>query len=370
MSVEFIGYVAPREASEIIVPQGPAVDRRWISTVAKAHEDLGFDRALVAYGSTGPDAQQIAAWAAHETRTLKLLLAHRPGFVFPTLAARQLATLDHFSRGRLAVHIISGGSDAEQRKDGDWLDHDARYARSDEYLSVLKQAWAATQPFDHAGPLYPLKDSFSSVKPLQQQGGVPQLPIYFGGSSGAALQVAGRHADVYALWGEPLADVAQTIAAVRAAAAPHGRDRHIRFSLSLRPIIAPTEEAAWAKAASILARARSLLAQSPRFADRQGQVPANVGSQRLLAAAARGKVLDARLWTEISALTGAAGNSTALVGTPEQVAESLLAYHDLGVSTFLIRGFTPLQDALDYGRELIPLVRAELARREQQAVAA
>jgi len=369
MPVEFIGYVAPREASEIIVPQGPAVDRRWISTVAKAHEAVGFDRALVAYGSTGPDAQQIAAWAAHETRTLKLLLAHRPGFVFPTLAARQLATLDHFSRGRLAVHIISGGSDVEQRKDGDWLDHDARYARTAEYLAVLRRAWSATTPFDHGGPLYPLKDSFSGVKPLQQVAGQPQLPIFFGGASEAAIRVAGQQADVYALWGEPLAEVAQTIAAVRAAAAPHGRERHIGFSLSLRPIIAPTEEEAWAKAHSILARARGVVGSSPRWAGRLGQVPANVGSQRLLAAAARGKVLDARLWTEISALTGAAGNSTALVGTPEQVAESLLAYHDLGVNHFLIRGFTPLQDALDYGRELIPLVRQEVARRDAAATA-
>jgi alkanesulfonate monooxygenase len=91
-----------------------------------------------------------------------------------------------------------------------------------------------------------------------------------------------------------------------------------------------------------------------------------VGSQRLLAAAAQGKVLDKRLWTEIAALTGAKGNSTALVGTPEQVTESLLDYHDAGISTFLIRGFDPLEDALQYGRELIPLVRAEVERRAAQ----
>ncbi|KAF1042889.1 LLM class flavin-dependent oxidoreductase [Xylophilus sp.] len=372
MTVEFIGYVAAREQSEIIAPQGPVVDARWISTVAQAREYVGFDRALVAYSSSSPDAFQIAAYAAHETKTLKLLLAHRPGFVFPTLAARQLATLDHFSEGRLAVHIISGGNDAEQQRDGDFLGHAERYERTDEYLDVVRQTWTASEPFDHTGRHYRLVGNQSGVKPLQTVGGQPQVPIYFGGSSDAAIRVAGKHADVYALWGEPLAQVRETVAKVRAAAALYGRERHVRFSLSLRPIIAATEEAAWAKADDILERARGVVAQSPRYRERLAAAPQNVGSQWLLEAAGRGKVVDARLWTELAALTSAAGNSTSLVGTPEQVAQSLLDYHDAGISTFLIRGFRPLQDALDYGRHLIPLVREEIARRSRspEAVAA
>ncbi|WP_077034526.1 LLM class flavin-dependent oxidoreductase [Pelomonas sp. KK5] len=357
MPVEFIGYVAPRESSEIIAPSGPAIDRSWISTVAQAHEQLGFDRALVAYGSSSADAQQVVAYAAHETTRLNFMLAHRPGFVFPTLAARQLATLDHFSEGRLAVHIISGGNDAEQQRDGDYLGHDERYERTDEYLDIVRQTWTRQEPFDFEGRHYRLQDNLSTVKPLPRLNGQPHVPIYFGGSSEAAIRVAGKHADVYALWGEPLEQVRETIARVRAAAAEHGRERHVRFSLSLRPIIAATEAAAWEKAQSILERARALVGPGR-------QAPQNVGSQRLLEAASRGKVVDTRLWTELSALTGAAGNSTSLVGTPEQVAESLLAYHEAGVSTFLIRGFTPLQDALDYGRHLLPLVREEVARRE------
>jgi alkanesulfonate monooxygenase len=364
MPVEFIGYVAARESSEIVAGSGPVIDRSWISTVAQAHEHVGFDRALVAYGSSTPDAQQIVAYAAHETSTLNFMLAHRPGFVFPTLAARQLATLDHFSEGRLAVHIISGGNDVEQQRDGDYLGHDERYERTDEYLSVVKQTWTSTEPFDFEGRHYRLKDNISSVKPLQRLNGQPHVPIFFGGSSDSAIRVAGKHADVYALWGEPLEQVRETIARVRAAAAEHGRENQVRFSLSLRPILAATEEAAWQKAQDILELARGVVTQSQRWKDRQGQAPQNVGSQRLLQAAGRGKVVDVRLWTELSALTGAAGNSTSLVGTPEQVAESLLAYFDAGVSTFLIRGFKPLQDALDYGRHLIPLVREEVARRE------
>lgn len=362
MSIEFIGYVSSQEGSEALLPQGPVINRGYIATVARAHEYAGFDRALVAYSSSSPDALQIATFAAHETERLKLLVAHRPGFVFPTLAARQLASLDHYSDGRLAVHIISGGNDAEQQRDGDYLDHDQRYERTDEYLDVVKKTWTSTQPFDHEGKHYKLKDNVSGIKPLQK----PHLPVYFGGSSEAAIRVAGKHADVFALWGEPLDKVRETIAAVRAAAAVHGREKQIRFSLSLRPVIAPTEAAAWAKAERFLEKARNVVALSPRFRERSvgGAAPQNVGSQRLLQAARAGKVVDTRLWTEIAALTGAAGNSTSLVGTPEQVTESLLAYHALGITTFLIRGFNPLQDALDYGKHLIPLLRSEVARKE------
>lgn len=365
MPIEFIGALATQELSETIAPSGPVIDKPYLAALAKAHEYAGFDRALVAYSSNSPEAFEVAAYVAHQTQSLKLLMAHRPGFIAPTLAARKLASLDHFSDGRLAVHIISGGNDAEQQRDGDYLGHDERYARSDDYLDVVKKTWTRTTPFDHDGPYYRVKDNFSGIKPLQQ----PHLPVFFGGSSEAAIRVAGKHADVYALWGEPLDKVRETIAQVRAAAAVHGREHHVRFSLSLRPIIADTEAAAWLKAERTLETARGVVGRSPQFRERQAGAPQNVGSQRLLQAASRGKVVDARLWTEIAALTGAAGNSTSLVGTPEQVAESLLAYYDLGVTNFLIRGFNPLQDALSYGKELIPLVRAEVARRESPAAA-
>jgi alkanesulfonate monooxygenase len=361
MSIEFIGFIATQESSEALAPHGPLIDKAYVAAVARAHEYAGFDRALIAYGSPMPDALQVAAYAAHQTSRLKLLIAHRPGFVVPTLAARSLATLDHFSDGRVAVHIISGGDDAEQQRDGDFLTHDERYARTGEYLDVVKKTWLSDAPFDHDGRFYRIRGNYSAVKPLQK----PHLPIYFGGSSDAAIEVAGQYADVYALWGEPVAQVRETINKVRAAAARYGRERHIRFSLSLRPIVADTEDAAWARAQRTLEAARDVVARSPAFKNRPYS-PQNIGSQRLLEAARRGKVVDQRLWTEIAQLTGAAGNSTSLVGTPEQVTESLLAYHEIGVTTFLIRGFDPLQDALQYGRELIPLVREAVARREPE----
>lgn len=359
MPVEFIGMLNTNGASETRQPLGDAIDKAYLSAIVQAHEHAGFDRALIGYFSVGADGFQVAAYAAAQTRKLKLLLAHRPGFVAPALAARQLATLDQFSDGRIAVHIITGGDDAEQRKEGDFLDKEQRYQRTDEYLDIVHKVWTEERPFDHDGVHYTLKGAFTPIKPAQK----PHLPIYFGGSSDAAIEVAAKHADVYALWGESLAQVRETIAAVRAAATRYGRQSKIRFSLSLRPILAPTESEAWAKANRLLAHAKALQVDSVIYG-KPTSAPQNVGSQRLLAAAAQGKVVDKRLWTEMAALTGAKGNSTALVGTAEQVTESLLEYYDAGISTFLIRGFDPLEDALQYGRELIPLVRAQIARRD------
>jgi len=356
MSVEFIGFIGTQHASEIHLPSGPAIDVSYVEKTARVHEEGGFDRALVAFHSTGPESQLVVAHAASVTKKLNFMIAHRPGFTQPTLAARQLATLDHFTGGRVAVHIITGGSDEELAKDGDHLTKDERYARTSEYLDIVRAEWTGDKPFDYAGQHYKVDQGFGAVKPLQ----APHIPIYFGGSSDAAIPVAGKHADIYALWGETQAQVRETIARVRSAAAKHGRQ--VRFSLSLRPVIADTEEAAWARANDIVAQAKAL--REAAGLPTTGHRPPNAGSQRLLDAAAQGSRLDKRLWTGVAGVTGAQGNSTGLVGTPEQVAESLLDYYDLGVSTFLIRGFDPVEDAIAYGRDLIPLVRQQVAERE------
>ncbi len=353
MPVEIVGMVTHRLMSESVPPSGPAFDQDYIRAMARAHEEGGFDRVLVGYFSTAPDGFLVAAHIAASTDRLGLLLAHRPGFVAPTLAARKLATLDQLSGGRLAVHLISGGDDADQRRDGDYLDHDGRYRRTDEYIGILRRIWAAEGPIDHQGEFYRFEGAFSDVRPRQ-----PSLPIYFGGASDAAVEVGARRADVYMLWGEPMDDIRQRIARVRARAAAHGRAP--RFSVSLRPILGRTEDAAWARARDILARVTQLRVP-PRMPSAQA-----VGSRRLLDAAARGEVHDRRLWTPIAAATGGRGNTTALVGTAEQVVEALLDYYEAGATTILIRGFDPLDDAIQYGRDLVPLLRAEVARRDRR----
>ena len=225
---------------------------------------------------------------------------------------------------------------------------------------MLRRVWSQDGPLDHDGHFYRFEGFAAQVRPAQQR-----LPVYVGGSSPAAYRVGGRHADVHALWGEPLAETAEQIAAIRAAAAASGRATAPRISVSFRPILGATDELAWERAHRILDTIRRRGAQGSFVSMARGRPgrPENAGSQRLLAAAARQDVHDRALWTPTATATGAAGNTTALVGSPETVAQALLDYVDIGVTTLLIRGFDPLDDAIDYGRHLLPLVRQEVALR-------
>jgi alkanesulfonate monooxygenase len=358
MSIEFIGYIGNHESSEIIPRKGPIVDRAHIETVAKAHEAAGFDRALLAFHSDAPDPLQIGQHAASVTQRLSIFVAQRPGFTAPTVFARQFATLDNLYPGRFAINVITGADHkSELVHDGNTVaDKDERYARTNEFLDIVRLEWESDKPFDYRGKFYQVEGGYANVKPTTKGG----VPIFIAGASDAAIEVAGRHADTFALWGETYEQVKELTDRVRAASARNGRPAP-RFSLSLRPILADTEDAAWAKADAILERAKAL---QDKTGFRRTAEPINEGSKRLLAAAAKGPRLDKRLWTGIAQLSGAKGNSTSLVGTPAQVAETLVDYYDLGIETFLIRGFDPLIDAIEYGRELIPLTRQLIAERQ------
>ena len=183
---------------------------------------------------------------------------------------------------------------------------------------------------------------------------LPHIPIYGGGGSDDAIAALAGHVDVFMLWGEPLAETAAFMERVRGVARRAGKAPP-RFSLSTRPILAETDDKAWDRARAILARVQ----------ERRGGVappkPENVGSQRLLTAAAAAEVHDSCLWMRLAEATGARGNSTALVGAPDTVARALVDYYKLGADSLLIRGYEPLADAEQYGAELIPLVRKLIA---------
>jgi alkanesulfonate monooxygenase len=351
MPVEFIGWTSPQVSSEIIPATGPVFSSEVLAHTARVHEAAGFDRVLIGYFTHGADGFMVGAHTAAVTERLGLLLAHRPGFIAPTLAARKLATLDQLSGGRLALHVIAGGGTADQAGDGDFVDHDARYRRGDEYVHVMRRMWTETQPFDHEGEFYRALGAHSTIRCRQ----VPHIPLYGGGGSDAAINSLAPHLDTYMLWGEPLADTRVFMARVRDAAARWGRTP--TFSVSTRPILATTEDEAWDRAHRILDHIR----KSPWAQAASARRVENVGSQRLLDVAGRRDVHDTCLFTPLATATGAPGNSTALVGTPETVAAALAAYYELGATTLLIRGYDPLNDAEEYGRELIPRVRELVA---------
>ncbi len=363
MPVEFLGIAGTNDASEVNSRSGGSLDLEYTRRLARAHEDNGWDRILFAYHSGSPDPAAVAAFVAGHTERINLVLAQRPNISVPTYAAKTFATLDHISHGRFEVHFITGGSTADQAAEGDHLDKDSRYDRTREYIQIVKQAWTSKERFDYDGRYYQIKNFVSDIFPVQE----PRPRISFGGSSAAAYAVGAAEADVYALWGEPLAGTREQIASIETAAAVAGKPRPT-LQVAFRPIIAPTEELAWEKAERILGRISGHAAARPAF--RRSGTPENAGSQRLLAAVASGERHDRALWTAPTGLTGGGGNSTALVGTPDTVAAALLDYYDLGVRILSARGYDILDDAADFGRQVIPLVREEVARRDAASVAA
>jgi alkanesulfonate monooxygenase len=366
MPVEFLGIAATNEGSEVTARSGPSFDKEYTLKLARAHEDHGWDRVLFAYGSGSPDPSPAAAYIAARTEKLQILVAHRPNVAYPTFAAKTFATLDRISDGRLAVHFITGGNDHEQQREGDFLTKDERYARTREAIQIIKKAWTSHEPFDHEGTHYRFSDFVSDTFPVQQ----PHPRVSFGGSSPAAYEAGGAEADIYCLWGEPLAETAQQIESVKAAAKAAGRTDIPKIQVAFRPIIAPTEELAWEKAYRTLDRIKARKAGAQPSRRHPLKNPENSGSQRLLAVAAQGDRHDRALWTPTAAETGGAGNSTALVGTPETVAQALLDYYDLGVEILSALGYDLLDDAIDFGRHVIPIVREEVAKRDAVTSAA
>lgn len=232
--IGMIGVTPPSGGATVHVIRG-GLSPAYLRSFAQAHDQAGFDLALVGYTASSAEGFLVAQYAAQYTERLGFLVAHRPGFVAPTLAARKIATFDQLTGGRVAIHIISGASDAEQENEGDFAPKDVRYRRAAEYIEVMKLVWTSQQRFDFDGEFYHLRGTRSDVQPLQK----PHPPLFFGGSSEGALAMGAQHCDVFAMFGEPLAATAQRIAEFRAQAARFGRTP--TFNISFRPILGATE---------------------------------------------------------------------------------------------------------------------------------
>ncbi|PPF63127.1 alkanesulfonate monooxygenase [Clavibacter michiganensis] len=367
MPIEFLGIAGLNDGGETQARSGASFDKDYTLRFARAHEDNGWDRILFAYHSGSPDPATAAAFIASKLDHLKILLAHRPNVSYPTYAAKVFATLDQISDGRLNVHVITGGSTADQAAEGDFLTKDERYARTGEYIQIVKKAWTSREPFSFDGAHYRFENFVSDIWPAQQ----PRPQISFGGSSEAAYRIGAADADIYALWGEPLANTAEQIERITVEAHAAGRTERPRIQVAFRPILGATEELAWKKAEEILGKIEARQAQAaPSSFVGDLKNPENAGSQRLLSIANQGDRFDRALWTRPAAASGGRGNSNALVGTPETVAAALLDYIDLGVDIISARGYDFVNDTVDFGRYVIPLVRDEVAKRDAAAAAA
>lgn len=319
----------------------------YLAQIARAAEQLGFTGALTPTGLNCEDAWLTTAALSRESDRLKFLVAFRPGFISPTLAAHQAATYQRLTGGRLLLNVVTGGDPSEQRRFGDWLPHDERYERTDEFLSILRGAWSG-RPLDFEGRHYRVEGAAVLHPPD------PQPVIYFGGASPAAERVAARQADVYLLWGETPAMVDERVRRMRGLAAGAGRE--VRFGIRLHVITRDTEEEAWAVARGLLERMDpdEIRASQARFAASE-----SVG-QRRMASLNRGSrdglEVAPNLWAGIGLVRGGAG--TALVGNHEQVADRIEEYHGLGLDEFILSGYPHLEEAYWVGENLVPVLRA------------
>src|ERR1700722_8275708 len=242
--VEFISQIHANPSTELAPTGARGIDVGYLRRYVRALEDAGFDYTLLPYGSSGADSFVLASAVGQLSDVIKPIVAVRPNTTFPLVAAQQLATLDQLTRGRAMVHLISGGSDAEQARQGDYLPKDQRYARTAEFLQLLRRAWTERAAFSFKGEFHAF-DDFGPGFPTYSG---EALTISIGGQSDAAFAVGGELADVFSFWGEPLAEIESQIARVNAIAAGAGRAAGPRFWVTFRPVIAATDELALEKA--------------------------------------------------------------------------------------------------------------------------
>jgi alkanesulfonate monooxygenase len=324
-----------------------SVDLPYLTQIARAADDLGYGGVLLPTGRSCEDAWAVASAMLPSTRRLKFLVAIRPGIVSPTAAARLTATVDRLSSGRLLINVVTGGDPAEAEGDGVFLSHDERYAATHEFLHIWRRV-LQQETVDFAGKYLSVRGAKVIYPPLQK----PYPPLYFGGSSEAAQELAAEHIDVYLTWGEPPRAVAQKIADMKRRAAKFGRT--LRFGIRLHVIVRDTTEDAWRAANDLLRhvddRTIALAQQSFARLDSEGQ--------RRMSALHNGQrdklEVSPNLWAGVGLVRGGAG--TALVGSPEVVAERMLEYRELGIETFILSGYPHLEEAYRTAEALFPLL--------------
>ncbi|MFF9458295.1 LLM class flavin-dependent oxidoreductase [Streptomyces flaveolus] len=319
----------------------------YLSQIARAAENLGFAGALTPTGAWCEDAWLTTAMVSQHTERLKFLVAFRPGFLSPTLAAQMASTFQRQTGGRLLLNVVTGGESREQRAFGDFLDKDARYRRTGEFLSVVRQLWDG-RSVDLLGQHLRVEDAKLARVPD------PVPEVYFGGSSPAAIEVAARYVDVYLTWGEPPAQVAEKIARVRELAAKEGRT--LRFGIRLHVISRDTSAQAWAEAERLL----SGFDPATVKAVQEGlALSESEGQRRMLAlhgGARDGLEIHPNLWAGIGLVRGGAG--TALLGSHDEVAERIEEYASLGIEEFVLSGYPHLEEAYWFGEGVLPRLAA------------
>ena len=330
--------------------QSRLTDYSYLRQIAQAVDDLGFYAVLLPTGNSCEDSWVVASTLMPSTRRLKYLVAIRPGIMTPTVAARMTATFDRLSGGRVLINVVTGGDPQEAKAEGVFLSHDERYEVTGEFLHIWRKVMAG-ETFTFQGKHLRVENARLYYPATQQ----PHPPLYLGGSSDAAMEIAAEHIDVYLTWGEPPAQVAEKVARMRKLA--EARGRKVRFGIRLHVIVRETNEEAW-RAANDLIRYID-----PATVERAQQGLARFDSegQKRMAELVKGRGADLEispnLWAGIGLVRSGAG--TAVVGDSATVAQRLLEYADLGIETFILSGYPHLEEAYRVAELLFPLLPLE-----------
>jgi alkanesulfonate monooxygenase len=332
-----------------------ALSHDYLKQVAQAADSLGYEGVLIPTGRSCEDPWVVAASLLPVTQRLKFLVAVRPGLHQPALAARMAATFDRLSGGRLLINLVTGGDRTELEGDGVFLDHAQRYEQSAEFIRIWREILTrshAGETFDFDGEHLQVKGAKLFFPPLQS----PHPPVYFGGSSEAAHELAAEQVDTYLTWGEPPAEVAKKVADVRARAARHGRT--VKFGIRLHVIVRETDDKAWRAAESLISKLDddTVIRAQAAFSKMDSE-----GQRRMAALHAGGKKrtradleISPNLWAGVGLVRGGAG--TALVGDPQTVAARIQEYADLGLDTFVLSGYPHLEEAYRFAELVFPLL--------------
>lgn len=316
--------------------------------IVEAAQEAHFSYLLIPVGVTCWEAYMSGAYVAARYRTIRPLIAARPGYINPVMLARMIATLDHLSGGRVSVNLIAGQNEADVEADGVQLAKADRYALMSEEVDILKALWAGEQPLTFDGRFHKLKGARIEPKAFQR----PHPRFYLGGGSPEAWEISARHSDVHLFWGDTPERIAANIATIRGLAARHGRADRIGFGMRLQIICRETEAAAWEAAEALVAGATE--ADRERVMARTATSEANKRVQQL--ARERGPHIAPNLWSGLTRVRQGAG--IAIVGDPGQCAAVMQRFIDAGCQSFCLSGYLHDDEARRFGQMVRPLIAA------------
>ncbi|ENH95634.1 alkanesulfonate monooxygenase [Gracilibacillus halophilus YIM-C55.5] len=326
----------------------------YIKNIAQKLDDYNFHNILIPVGPNCSDSFITASHLLNHTKNIRPLIAVRPGFIVPTYVAKMVTSLDHISNGRISLNVITGGSPKELAMDGDFLEHDKRYDRLREFTDILQLSWTNPSSFNYEGEYYSIKEAQPQKKLIHR----PTPELYLGGASDNALSVASELFDTYLMWGEPVETVEKQLFKVNSLAKK--KNREISCGLRINLFLGETNKEAWNKALFAISKV------SDKKQERLNSYIKNSDSVGLnrIQDLKKNEWSDKCFWTGMTPYRS--GNSTALVGTYEQVADSIINYYKVGVSEFIFSAYPHLESIDDVGEKLIPEVLRKLNPRIQK----